>query len=175
MSEQVTQSEAVGDGERRALEEAKRASVPQLLFKCARVLNDQSLARLREVTGKEGLRPAHTGLFPHIDLEGTRLTTLAERMGISKQAVAQLASELVEMELLERVPDPSDGRAKLIRFAGGTTGLLHGLQVLAEIESELAEEIGAEEMRALHRILLKLHDALERRGEDEPADAPPST
>ena len=68
------------------------------------------------------IRPAHTALFPHIDLSGTRQTALARRMGVSKQAVGQLVSELEQMGALERVPDPSDGRARLVRFAAGEAG-----------------------------------------------------
>ena len=146
------------------LEAAKRGSVAQLLFKCARLWNDQAIARMRAETGMDGLRPAHMSLFPHIDLEGTRLTVLAERLGISKQAVAQLVDDLVAMGGLERVRDPSDGRAKLIRFRDGGQGLLEGLHMLKVMEGEMAEELGEASMRDLHRILLRLHDLLESEG-----------
>ena len=111
---------------------------------------------MREHMGFEGLRAAHTNLFPHIDLGGTRLTDLARRVGISKQAVGQLVDELEEMGALERVPDPEDGRAKLIRFGSDDEGslLLRGLAVLGELETELEEHIGPRRMKELHRALL---------------------
>ncbi len=146
------------------VEAAKRASVAQLLFKCSRLFNAQALDRVRALTGHEGLRPAHTAVFAHIDFEGTRLTEIARRMEISKQAVGQLVADLEAMEVIERVPDPTDGRARLIRFsATGQRGLLHGLNVLREMEDELGAIIGAEHMRALHAALLLMHDELERR------------
>lgn len=147
------------------LTEAKRASTVQVLFRCARLLNDHSLSRLRTASGQP-VRPAHTNLFPHIDLEGTRLTELARRVGISKQAVGQLVAELEHMGTLERVPDPSDGRARLVRFARGPDGrsvLFHGLSVLRQVEQELAQELGVERWRQLRELLLDLEPIAEAR------------
>jgi DNA-binding MarR family transcriptional regulator len=148
--------------ERHALAAAKQASVIQLLFKCARVLDERAIARVRERSGLTGLRTAHTSLFPHIDLEGTRLTELARRVDISKQAVAQLVDELVEMGGLERVPDPADGRAKLIRFAKrrGRLVLFDGLDVLRELESQLAVALGKHGVEVLRRLLVALESTL---------------
>lgn len=138
---------------------AKRASVGQLLFRCARRVNERAIERVREATGQP-VRTAHTLLFPHIDLAGTRQTELARRLGVTKQAVGVLVDELVAMGALERVPDPADGRARLVRFAGGEGALLHGLGVLAGVERELAEEIGPERWAALHDALVALDRAL---------------
>ncbi len=152
------------DPYRAHLEQVKRESVAQLLFKCARLLNEQALARMRD-RGAPKLRPAHAALFPHIDLDGTRLTELARRVGVSKQAVNQLVNDLEEMGTVERAPDPSDGRAKLIRFSRhGRNSILDGLAMLGEIERELAQKIGEDNMSALHRALIELERVLEREG-----------
>ena len=149
--------------ERDALEATKRASVGHLLFRCARLLNERALARARVRSGK-AIRTAHTTLFPHIDLEGTRLTEIARRVGVSKQAVGQLVAELEEMGAVERVPDPEDGRAKLVRFTRtrGRLSLFDGFELLAEMESELEAELGARTMNDLRRALLELLPLLER-------------
>lgn len=147
---------------RAELDRAKRASVGQLLFKAARLFDEEALERVRARTGR-AVRRSHTALLPHIDLDGTRLTTLAARLGVSKQAAGELAGELEQMGMLERVPDPTDGRAKLIRFSTrGRRGLLEGLEILRAIEAELAERVGEARMRALHAILLDVVDELER-------------
>ena len=118
--------------------------------------------RVRRRSGLEALRASHTALFPHIDFEGTRLTELARRLGISKQAVGQLVGELEAMGTLERVPDPSDGRAKLIRFsAQGRRGMLQGLGVLKELEVDYARDIGVERMEALRDALVALEEVLD--------------
>ncbi len=143
------------------LEAVKRASVAQLLIRCGRLVNEQGLERAREQFGVP-IRASHTSLFPHLDLEGTRLTALARRMGVSKQAASQLVVELETMGVLMRVPDPADGRAKLIRFTQeGQRSLMAGLAVLQRIDGELEERIGTRRMRALHSGLLALLDTLE--------------
>jgi DNA-binding MarR family transcriptional regulator len=145
------------------VERAKAESVAQLLFKCARLLNERALARVEQPEGTPRIRPAHTSVFPHLDHAGTRLTDLAQRMGISKQAVGQLVDELEQMGAVERVPDPSDGRAKLIRFSRKPgSSLLDGLMHLQKLERELGETLGPERMAALHDGLSGLLAALER-------------
>jgi DNA-binding MarR family transcriptional regulator len=138
-------------------------------MKCGRLLNERGVDHLRTHMGADTLRTVHTNLFPHIDMEGTRLTELARRVGISKQAVGQLVDELEEMGTVERVPDPDDGRAKLIRFRreGGQPVLLRGLAVLAELEKQMEEEIGARQMKQLHRALLAIEAWLTHVPEDE--------
>ncbi len=148
------------------LESAKQASLGQLLFKCARLFNEQALELANQRSGTQ-VRVAHTALFPHIDLDGTRLTTLAERVGVSKQAVSQLVDELEGFGAVERVPDPSDGRARLVRFTEqGRQGLLVGLEVLDELSGDLGKRLGNEQMlRDLHGLLQSLLGALEARAE----------
>lgn len=152
----------VGPKDIEALEAHKRASLGQVLIKAARLLNEQALARVRAQTSQD-VRPAHTAVFPHIDLEGTRLTEIAHRMGMSKQAVGQLVGELESMGVVERVPDPTDGRAKLVRFCqrNGRLVLFDGLEVLAAFEAELADELGTDRIATLREHLAALLDVLE--------------
>lgn len=149
------------------LELEKAQSTLQLLFKAARLLNERAISRVRSRTNKP-VRVAHTALFPHIDLEGTRLTDLASRLGVTKQAAGQLVDELVEMGMLERAPDPADARAKLVRFTRrGKAGILDGLAVLKELETELEALVGAPKMRDLHDVLTAIV-----RDADEPPKRP---
>lgn len=135
------------------LEVEKARSTLQLLFKAARLLNERAIGRARERTGKP-LRVSHTTLLPHLDLEGTRLTVLAERLGVSKQAAGQLVDELEDMGFVERTPDPADARAKLVRFSKrGQKSLFQGLAVLGELEAELREIAGAARLQIVHDVL----------------------
>jgi DNA-binding MarR family transcriptional regulator len=148
---------------RSELEAQKRGSSIQVLFKVARLLDEEALRRVASQTGHIHIRRAHTALFPHIDLAGTRITELAERMGISKQAVSQLVDDLEALDVLARVPDPEDARAKRVVFTErGRRGLLEGLLVLRTLEEELTERIGNDSMTALRTALLAIHDELER-------------
>jgi DNA-binding MarR family transcriptional regulator len=146
-----------------ALDRVKRASVGQLLLKGARLLDERALARINRQGPKITLRPAHTSLLPHIDQQGTRLTELARRLGVTKQAAGQLVSDLEELALLERVDDAADGRAKLVRFTrAGFEAIGHGLSVLRGIEAELEKALGKTRMRQLHEALLVVVDELSR-------------
>jgi DNA-binding MarR family transcriptional regulator len=143
------------------LEAAKRASTLELLFKCARLANEAALAR---VPGGAVVRPAHTTLFPHIDLHGTRLTELARRVGISKQAVGQLVDDLEALGMVRREPDPDDGRAKRVVWTErGRQGLLEGLATLQAFEKELAAACGVRRWAGLRGGLIALHDHLTSR------------
>lgn len=140
---------------RRALEAGKRSSTLQLLFRAARLLDARALERVAATPGLPRLRPAHTSLLPHIDLEGTRITDLAERRGISKQAVSQLVDELVQFGVLARVRDPEDARVtRVVLTERGRAGLFEGLEVLLALEDELVAAVGARKMKDLRGALL---------------------
>lgn len=139
------------------IERQKNASTFQILFKVSRLVNEIAIARLREVSGIESLRTSHTALLPHLSFEGTRVTELARALGVTKQAVTPLIDELEELGVIERIPDPADGRAKLVRFSKrGKKGLLVGLGELMELENAARKEIGSEDMKALRGALTKL-------------------
>jgi DNA-binding MarR family transcriptional regulator len=134
--------------------------VGQLLFRAARLWNERALERLQARI--PAIRPAHTQLLPHIDLEGTKLTDLARRVGATKQAVGELVDALEAQGLVERVPDPLDRRAKLVRFTDrGKKELVAGLELLRAMEGELAEDLGQARMKRLGQTLRRLIDLLE--------------
>lgn len=153
----------------RELEHQKRASTLQVLFKVARLLDELAVARLASRHQAPRLRRSHTSLLPHIALEGTRITELAERLGISKQAVSQLVDDLEAIGVLARIADPDDARARRVVFTErGRAGLLEGLAVLSDLERELARKVGATEMANLRQALLLLLDYLEASGSRGP-------
>lgn len=145
-----------------AVAQAKQASTGQLLLKAARLFDETAVARVNRAARAAALRPVHTKLFPHIDFEGTRLVAIAERLGVTKQAVSQWVSELAEMGVVELVADPDDGRAKRVRFtARGVDAIHHGLGILRGIEDEVTAAVGARRMAALRKTLADLVPALE--------------
>lgn len=142
------------------LETTKAASVGQLLMQCARLWNEQGLAQAEAQSGI-AVRMSHTQLFPHISLEGSRPTEIAEKAGISKQAVGKLLKDMESLGLVEHFGDPEDKRALLYRWSEqGRQGLLVGLSVLKAQEQALAVELGAERMAQLQDTLLQLRGLL---------------
>jgi DNA-binding MarR family transcriptional regulator len=152
----------VTPAERRAFEATRDAATLQLLLKAARLANERALRRAAPPPDGDRVRPAHTALFPHLDFDGIRLTDLAARVGITKQAAGQLVDDLAAVGMVERVDDPADRRAKRIRFSRrGYAALMHGLGVLGELEEALGATVGRRRMRALHETLRLVIGALE--------------
>ena len=82
------------------------------------------------------IRFAHMQIWGNVGIDGVRLTVLADRANLSLAACSELVNELQESGYLERRPDPSDGRAKLIYPTGKGRRLLDEAgRVVAEIES----------------------------------------
>jgi DNA-binding MarR family transcriptional regulator len=153
---------SISPAERRRFEATRDATTLQLLFKASRLANERALARVASDPSRPPVRPAHTALFPHLDFEGIRLTDLAERVGVTKQAVGQLVDDLAALGMVERISDPADKRAKRIRFSRrGYEALMHGLGVLRDLEDTLASALGARRMRELHDTLQLVVNALE--------------
>lgn len=143
------------------IERAKHNNLGQLLLRAARLYNETCVARVQEFY--PGFTVAHTTLFPHLEFHrGVRPTELAQRLGTSKQAVNQLLNDLERMGTIERIPDPSDGRAKLIVFTQeGKGAVLTGLAVLKQLEQELTERLSPETVSQLKGGLAGLLKVLE--------------
>ena len=134
----------------------RQGNIGRLFQRAARAYSDLALIKLREY-GHEGLTLFHTALISNLDLEGTRITTLADRAGVSKQAMGQLVADLEQRGYIERTPDPNDGRASLVQFTDqGREFLQDAYQVKRTIEAEYAEILGEAEMNQLWELLKKL-------------------
>lgn len=120
------------------------------LVRSSRLFYAETIRRLR-ARGRTGVKLSHTNLLAALDREtGTRAVDLAEQMEITKQAVGQMVAETEALGWVERVPDPSDGRAKIVRLtAAGFEIVVEGLEVFAELEAELRTRMGAELFGAL--------------------------
>lgn len=131
-----------------------------LLREPFRTMNQQLLQRLAE-RGHPSVRSAHGNVFQYLDDEGTRVSLLAQRAGVSKQAMAQLVAHLEAHGYVERVPDPSDRRAGLVRAtARGREVFAIARELTGEIEARLTERLGEAKLRRLRALLGELDAAL---------------
>lgn len=104
--------------------------------------------------GFTDLRPTHGCAFRFIGPEGLRLTDLARLADITKQSAGEIVSDLERSGYVERVPDPADKRAKLIRLTKrGEDAQQVGFALLAELEQRWSERYGAERIAALRETL----------------------
>ena len=114
---------------------------------------DDLAARVAD-TEFSDIRVTHGCVFGNIDPEGSRLTELAERARMTKQSVGEVTTDLEQRGYVERVPDPADGRAKIIRLTErGHEAQTLGFELIAEIEREWGERIGEERVAALRDAL----------------------
>jgi DNA-binding MarR family transcriptional regulator len=124
--------------------------LPGLLAEIKSLAVREMFARMADA-GFEDVREGHGCVFGFVDLEnGSRLTDLAERARLTKQAVGEAVAELEQLGYIERVPDPEDGRAKIIRLTErGKDAARMGRRLFAEIEAEWAERFGEERIADL--------------------------
>jgi DNA-binding MarR family transcriptional regulator len=122
--------------------------------------NDVVLTRLVEL-GHEAVRPAHAAVFQYLDDTGTTVSLLAERARMTKQAMAELVRHLEVHDYVRRVPDPADKRAKLVLPTERGNEVIEVAQGLVpEIETRIAEVLGAERTAALRTDLERLRGAV---------------
>jgi DNA-binding MarR family transcriptional regulator len=131
-------------------------NIGRLLLRVQRDFDAELNVRLRE-RGYQDVRLAHSALFAHIDLEGTRSSELAERAGMTKQGMGQLVADLEKKGYIERVEDPADGRAKLVRLTKkGRRHVRDAREIIREIETAYARGLGDERLETLRAILKDL-------------------
>ena len=135
------------------IEELRQHHIGRLFLQAQRSFSERSIAKLRG-RGHAGLGLAHTLLLIHLDLSGTRITTLAERAGITKQAMGQLADDLEGQGYVARATDPTDRRAMLLSFTErGWEFLRDAHHVKREIEAEYIALLGEARWAALGEAL----------------------
>ncbi|GAA1940614.1 hypothetical protein GCM10009837_78420 [Streptomyces durmitorensis] len=128
-------------------------NLPQLLGDARRWFEDALLAAL-EAAGEVHVSPTQAGLFAVLDEQGTTVSELARRMGVTRQTAHQAVHGLVAAGLLEQVPDPSSGRQRLIRRTEeGARTHRRAERVLRRVEQELADRIGEQTVHALRAAL----------------------
>jgi DNA-binding MarR family transcriptional regulator len=117
-------------------------------------------SRLREL-GFAEIRPAHGCVFGNIDHEGSRLTELADRSGITKQSVGEAVGDLERLGFVERVPDPGDGRAKIIRLTPhGAEAMAAAQEIFDDIEGRLSQELGQDNFDEFRETLVRVHELM---------------
>jgi DNA-binding MarR family transcriptional regulator len=107
--------------------------------------------------GFTDVRPVDTAVFKLLGTDGARLTDLASRTGVTKQALTFVIDRLVRNGYVERIPDPSDQRAKLIRLTDeGARASGVASATVAQLETRWRAKVGASEWSALRGTLIRL-------------------
>jgi DNA-binding MarR family transcriptional regulator len=119
-------------------------------------INEHIDARLAE-HGHTHIRPAHSNVFVWLEDDGTRVSVLAERARITKQSMGELVAHLEQHGYVERIPDPTDRRAKLVRpTASGHALYPIARAAIAEVVDGWSARLGQAKMRQLRELLEEL-------------------
>ena len=128
-----------------------------LMFVSYRAMDERVQRAMREA-GYD-VTVAQSRIAQRIAEDGSRLTELADRAQVTKQTASVLVTALERQGLVERVPDPADGRAQLIRLSAlGREAAIHAMHVVMGVEQEWTEHLGAELAGQLREGLLKLRE-----------------
>ncbi|TCM51275.1 MarR family winged helix-turn-helix transcriptional regulator [Kribbella sp. VKM Ac-2568] len=102
-------------------------------------------------------KPSHSAVFAQIKREGSRLTDLAKGANMTPQSMSELVAELVELGYVERKPDPTDGRAKLIVLTDRGNACIDAAQTTIHgLEDHLTAILGPEGHAQLRTLLTTL-------------------
>lgn len=100
---------------------------------------------LANLVAREQVGAAHIHITRHLAPEGSRLTDLARHAGMSKQAMGTLVNQCEAWGMVTREPDPSDARARQVRFTATGLAWLGAYQdAVAQAEAELRLAVGDE-------------------------------
>jgi DNA-binding MarR family transcriptional regulator len=100
---------------------------------------------LSNLAARSQISAAHIHITRHLTLEGSRLTDLAQRAGMSKQAMGDLVDQCEAWGLVAREADSHDARARLVRFTPtGLAWLQAFKEAVAEAEAEFRADVGPE-------------------------------
>jgi DNA-binding MarR family transcriptional regulator len=131
-----------------------------LLREPYRLGNERLHVRIAE-RGHPDVRPPHGNVLQYLDREGTSVSELARRAQVTKQSMAELVAHLERHGYVERVPDPADRRAKLVR-ATDRGGEVYAIarDAITELDREWTELLGKRKMGQLANLLAELNEGL---------------
>jgi len=118
------------------------------------------LIRDLNAAGFAELSLPHMAVFRFPGPDGVRPGVLAERAGMSKQAMNRLLGSLEEMGYLVRADAPGEGRARIVHFTKrGHAAYARVLKALQEIEREWRAELGSRDFAQLKELLFRVWES----------------
>jgi DNA-binding MarR family transcriptional regulator len=111
--------------------------------------------------GFADFRPAFGTIGQHIADGGSRVTELAQLAQVTKPTVVYLVNDLERLGYVKRIPDPADGRARLVCFTErGARAQAAAREIVAQIERDWSRMLGRDEFAKLRELLQRLHETL---------------
>ncbi len=138
---------------------AKDILIGALLRAPAQAIHRRIIQELN-AAGFDELRLPHIAVFQFPGPDGVRPLALAERAGVSKQAMNQLLRSLESLGYIARSDAPDQGRTRIVRFTRrGHAAYSKIYDILRDIESEWAAELGPKRFTELKKLLLRVWES----------------
>jgi DNA-binding MarR family transcriptional regulator len=119
-------------------------------------LVNRTIAERLHEAGFTEIRPAHSKVFENLG-GGRHVSELAEWAQVTKQSMAELVEYLEKYEFVERVPDPADRRAKIVRLTPrGHEAVAAAQSILEEIYADWSRLLGPKRFANLQRMLYEI-------------------
>ena len=135
-------------------------SVGAAMIRLGRIFNDELLQRLNEA-GFDDLRPSHSAVFLPLTERPRRITELGDFAQTTRQAAWEMVAYLEERSYVERVPDPTDKRATLVRLTPlGQRAVEVADGLIVEIEEGWSKVVGARRFAQLRSSVISLDEGL---------------
>lgn len=110
--------------------------------------------------GFQGLRIPHMAVLRYPGPDGARPSVLAERAGMSKQAMNQLLRSLERLGYIVRSKVSDEGRARAVRLTKrGHAAYAKIHEILRVIEREWSAELGPKHFNELKALLLRVWES----------------
>lgn len=130
--------------------------LPLLVDLAGRVLADR-IDHALAAAGYRDVGRTHGAVFDALDPGGSRVTDMAARMRVTKQAMGELCSSLERRGYLERRPDPADGRAKLVTLTPhGEAMVAVAREAVAGLDADWTRHLGGRDTARLRALLTEL-------------------
>ncbi|MBL1276063.1 MAG: winged helix-turn-helix transcriptional regulator [Ectothiorhodospiraceae bacterium] len=141
------------------------ANLRQRLLRASRFVNTAIVDGLHQ-RGFTKLSSTHTALLSNLDLEGSSLTIVAKRAGMSKQAMGRIADELISLKYVKSTRSEDDRRAIKLEFTQTGLKLMnHSFTIMEELENRCAHRLGDKHFKNLLSSLQDIVDDFENTSE----------
>jgi DNA-binding MarR family transcriptional regulator len=129
---------------------------PPLVLELIKALDwfEESLRSMQEARGMQSVTRPQAQLLAHVAMGERRAARIARKLGLTRQTIASVINELVELGILTVERDPQDARAQLVDFS--VEHARQGPQLLAlfkEVEDHVATVIGADRLAVVRHAL----------------------
>lgn len=136
----------------------------RLLLRATRAETTATLERIRQL-GYADVSLADTNLLANLDTNGTIISALARRAGVTRQAAGQQVAALERAGYVWRRSSDADGRAAVIHQSERGRALLDdALDIVEDLESAYADHLGSARLASLKKLLSALVEHIDPLG-----------